>query len=324
VTFSIIVPFGKLGTYVREAVKHIVQLCDGDWELILVPDEPTASEWDDDRISILASGRVGPALKRDMAARASRGEILVFLDDDSYPAADLLDVARHHFDASDVAALGGPALTPPEDGFWQRVSGAVFLSRLSGGAPERYVPKGPVRTVRDWPSVNFMVRKSDFLAIGGFDTAFWPGEDTKLCLELTRAGRRILYVPELIVWHHRRGSLATHLKQVGAYGLHRGFFAKKYPETSRKAAYFLPSLLVVFAVLSFFALVLPGPLRWIVVAGWVLYGLALLKAFGDFLAHERPAIALCAVWYTVCTHVVYGVRFLQGLVFTNRLVSTPR
>ena len=233
-------------------------------------------------------------------------------------------MARPCFDDRSVAAIGGPALTPPEDGFWQRVSGVVFLSRLSGGAPERYAPIGPVRRVRDWPSVNFMVRRTDFLAVGGFDTAFWPGEDTKLCLELTRAGRSIFYVPQLMVWHHRRSSLVTHLKQVGAYGLHRGFFVRKYPETSRKAAYFLPSLLVVFTVLSLFVIVLPVPLRWVVVAGWVVYGLALLKALRDFLAHERLAVAVCGVWYTVCTHVVYGVRFLQGLLFTNRLVSTLR
>jgi cellulose synthase/poly-beta-1,6-N-acetylglucosamine synthase-like glycosyltransferase len=324
VTFSIIVPFGNLGTYLRETVRHVVQLRDPDWELILVPDEPAPAEWDDDRIRIVASGRVGPAAKRDLAARASQGEILVFIDDDSYPAADLLDAARPYFEDPSVAAVGGPALTPPEDAFWQRVSGTVFLSRLSGGAPERYVPIGPVRAVSDWPSVNFMIRRSDFLAIGGFDTSFWPGEDTKLCLELTRAGRTILYVPELIVWHHRRSNLATHLKQVGAYGLHRGFFAKKYPETSRKPVYFLPSALVMFALLSFFAFALPGPARWVVVGGWALYSLSLLKALIDFLAHERLAIALCAVWYTVCTHIVYGIRFLQGLVFTRRLVSTLR
>jgi GT2 family glycosyltransferase len=324
VTFSIIIPFTRPGTYVRETVRHVARLRDRDWELILVPDNPMSGEWDDDRIRIVASGRVGPAAKRDMAARLARGEIVVFLDDDSYPAQDLLDVARPHFEDPAVAAIGGPALTPPEDGFWQRVSGAVFLSRLSGGAPERYVPIGSVRSVRDWPSVNFMVRRTDFLSIGGFDTAFWPGEDTKLCLELTRAGRSILYVPQLVVWHHRRSSLATHLKQVGAYGLHRGFFAKKYPETSRRPAYFLPSLLVVFATLSLIGFVIPGPARWVVAGGWVLYGLALLKALGDFLAHERLTVAVCALGYTVCTHVVYGIRFMQGLVFTHRLVSALR
>ncbi len=323
--FSIIIPFKAVNAYVRETVPHVLKLNSPDWELILVPNEDMAVEWPDERIRVLVSGRVGPGAKRDMAAKIARGEILVFLDDDSYPRADLLDVAEKYFRDPGVVALGGPGITPPQDGFWQRVSGAVFLSKLSGGAPERYVSVGGVREVQAWPSVNLMVRRPDFLSIGGFNTDYWPGEDTKLCLELIKkTGRKILYVPEMIVWHHRRAGLRGHLKQIGAYGLHRGFFVKEYPETSRKPAYFIPSAFAVFALLSLFVRLLPAPLKMLIAAGWALYALALVKALLDFLAHEKPAVALCALWYTVCTHFFYGVRFIQGLVFTDRLVSTLR
>lgn len=324
-TFSVIIPFKAVNAHVRETVPYVLKLRDADWELILVPNEDMASEWPDDRIRVLASGRVGPGAKRDLAAKVARGEILVFLDDDSYPRADLLDVARSYFRDPGVVALGGPGITPPQDGFWQRVSGAVFLSKLSGGAPERYVPVGGVREIQDWPSVNLMVRKADFLSIGGFNTDYWPGEDTKLCLELIKnTGRKILYVPELVVWHHRRAGLRGHLQQIGAYGLHRGFFAKEYPETSRKPVYFIPSVFMLFTALSLFSPLLPAPLKAPIVLGWALYAAALAKALNDFLAHEKPAVALCALWYTFCTHLVYGIRFIQGLIFTERLVSTLR
>ncbi len=323
--FSIIIPFKAVNAYVRETVPYVLKLDNADWELILVPNEAMASEWPDPRISVIASGRVGPGTKRDRAAKVARGDILVFLDDDSYPRADLLDVAQRHFADPGVVALGGPGITPPQDGFWQRVSGAVFLSKLSGGAPERYVPVGGVREILDWPSVNLMVRRADFLAIGGFDSAYWPGEDTKLCLELVKkTGGLILYVPQMVVWHHRRAGLFAHLKQIGAYGLHRGFFVKEYPETSRKLAYFLPSAFLFFATLSIFFALLPTPLRALIALGWALYGLALIKALVDFLSHEKLSVALCALWYTFCTHLVYGARFIQGLLFTGRLVSTLR
>lgn len=325
VKFTIIIPFKELNGYVRETATHILRLSNCDWELILVPDETMQLEWQDARMRVLSSGRVGPGAKRDMAAKVARGGVLVFLDDDSYPRADLLDVAAPHFDCPDVVAIGGPALTPPQDSFWQRVSGAVFLSRLSGGAPERYIPLGPVREVQDWPSVNLMVRRTEFLAVGGFNTHHWPGEDTKLCLDLIKqTRRRILYVPELVVWHHRRAGLLGHLKQVGGYGLHRGFFAKKYPETSRKPAYFIPSIFVLFAALSVFVRFLPPPLKASIALGWGVYAMALAKALWDFRRHEKLPVAICALWYTVCTHVVYGIRFLQGLVFTHRLVSPLR
>jgi glycosyltransferase involved in cell wall biosynthesis len=321
--FTIVIPVKEINDYVRETVPHIQRLHSDAWELIILPNEPARDEWSDARIRLLPSGRVGPGAKRDMCAREAKGEILVFLDDDSYPESSLLEVAERHFADTDVVAIGGPGITPPNDSFWQRVSGAMFLSRLSGGAPERYVPVGPVRKIDDWPSVNLMVRRQDFLAVGGFNTPFWPGEDTKLCLMLAKTGKRILYVPELVVWHHRREGLLRHLKQVGAYGLHRGFFVKKYPETSRRPAYFAPSGLLTLAIVTLGLPWLPLELSYPVYAGWGVYGLALATAFCDISRHETPRVATAAIWYTFLSHLYYGVRFIQGL-FTRQLVSKLR
>ena len=324
IKFSIIIPVKTINDYVRETVPHIQTLTRTDWELIILPNEQDQNEWDDVRITVVASGRVGPATKRDIAAGFAKGDILVFLDDDSYPEPDLLDVANLYFKDQTVVALGGPAMTPHQDSFWQRVSGSVFLSKLSGGAPERYVPVGQVRPVDDWPSVNLMVRKQAFLDIGGFNSPYWPGEDTKLCLDLIKkTGNRILYIPQLMVWHHRRSGLAAHLKQVGGYGLHRGYFAKHYPETSRKPLYFAPSAFVLFALASSFVTDSWPGMAWFFLTGWIVYGLALLKVCFDMLKYESITVTLVGLVYTVATHLWYGTRFIQGLL-TQNLVSRLR
>ncbi len=325
IKYSIIIPTIDINDYIRENVPHILNLYRQDWELIILPNGAANSEWDDSRITILPSGRVGPADKRDMGARVAKGEILVFLDDDSYPQNNLLDVADKYFRDGDIVAIGGPAITPPRDTFWQRVSGAVFLSRFAGGSPERYVPVGKAREVDDWPSVNLSVRKVDFLAIGGFNSKFWPGEDTKLCLNLIKkTGKKIFYVPELIVWHHRRAGLLAHLKQIGAYGLHRGYFAKKYPETSFRLIYFMPSFFFLFVVLSLILAILPPWMKTLVAIGWGLYSIALIKALFDFMKYASYLVACCALYYTFFTHLVYGLRFMQGFLFTKSLVSKLR
>lgn len=308
----------------RETVPYILKLDRADWELLIVPNEPEPSEWNDNRIRLFPSGRVGPGLKRDLGAKNAKGEILVFLDDDSYPRPDLLSVALKYFERPEVAAIGGPAITPPQDNFWARVSGAVFLSRFSGGAPERYVPVGVSREIQDWPSVNLMARKADFLAVGGFNVPYWPGEDTKLCLDIVKTSKKIIYAPDLVVWHHRRPGLAAHLKQVGAYGLHRGYFARKYPETSLKLMYFVPSAFLLFAILSALLPLMPAAARSLVLAGWALYGAALLLALKDFLKYEAFPVSFCSLFYMFLTHLVYGARFLQGFALTNNLVSELR
>jgi glycosyltransferase involved in cell wall biosynthesis len=324
--FTIVIPVKAVNAYVRETVDHILRLTNPDWELIIVPNEDSQSEWPDPRIRMISSGRVGPGVKRDLAAQSAQGSVLVFLDDDSYPKDDLLSVARPFFDNPLVAGVGGPAVTPPEDGFWQKVSGAVFLSHFSGGSPERYVPLGEVHEVHDWPSVNLMIRKSDFLAVGGFDCAYWPGEVTKLCLDLIKTGKKILYCPELVVWHHRRAGLWAHLRQIGGYGLHRGFFAKRFPETSFKIGYFAPSLFLTFVLLTGIGLLvgMPPLVRGLFTAGWALYGLVLVKAFFDFVRFEPARVAAYAVAYTFFTHLFYGLQFIRGFVFTRNLVSRLR
>jgi len=324
VKFSILIPVKSINDYVRETVQHIQNLSTNNWEVFVLPNNEELSEWKDERIKVVATGRVGPGAKRDFGADMAVGDILVFLDDDSYPEPNFLKTADNNFKNSDVAALGGPGITPVSDGFWEHVSGAVFLSKLSGGAPERYIPIGNKRYVDDWPSVNLMVRKSVFLAIGGFDTEFWPGEDTKLCLNITKSGLgKILYDPDLVVWHHRRRGLKAHLNQVGAYGLHRGYFAKSYAETSRRFGYFVPSLFVIWMTFLVITALVDSQLKWIFVAGMFVYILCMIKACFDIAKYETKLIALASLTYIFFTHIWYGVNFIRGL-FTSKLVSRLR
>lgn len=325
IKYSIIIPVKAINDYVRETIPYIQKLPSSNWEVFILPNEKDPDEWQDARIKIISSGTVGPADKRDQGAKLAQGEILVFLDDDSYPEPNLLEIADQYFSKKEITAIGGPAMTPPHDSFWQKVSGTVFLSKVGGGIPSRYVPLGSAREVDDWPSVNLMIRKKDFLEVGGFDSKYWPGEDTKLCLELIKKSKKIIYVPELKVWHHRRTGFLRHLRQVGNYGLHRGFFAKKYPETSRKLIYFIPSLFVIFVIISLGNYWYPGWLQRLIIIGWGLYGLALFKAGLDFWKHEKNILIIFwAIIYTFFTHLSYGINFIKGFLFKKNLISKFR
>lgn len=318
---SIIIPAIRINDYIRESMRHIIAMDYEDFEVVLLPDEQTGESFPKSRI--VPTGRMGPAQKRDLALGYAEGEFLAFLDDDAYPRKDWLKRALVHFNDPSVAAVGGPAVTPPGDSFSQRVSGAVFLTSIGGGAPERYWPVGNVREIDDCPSVNLIVRRDVFEGVGGFNTAYWPGEDTKLCLDIIRAGRRIIYDPEVFVWHHRREGLIRHLKQIGRYGLHRGFFAKEFPETSRRLKYFMPTIFTVFlltgAGLQFAKNSL---LNSIYIAGVIAYAFALAVALYQISMRERNiGVTAISVLYIVLTHIWYGVSFARGLVFTRELRS---
>ncbi|OGI28210.1 MAG: hypothetical protein A2420_04055 [Candidatus Moranbacteria bacterium RIFOXYC1_FULL_44_13] len=322
--YSFIIPVTEINDYVRDNISRIILFERGDFEIIVYPDEITDESWEKARQ--IATGRIGPAQKRNLAIRDAEGEILVFIDDDAYPQDDFLEVLEKDFKNKDIVAVGGPAVTPKESKFWQRVSGATFLSSLSGGFPERYRPIGKKMFVADWPSVNLSIRKKEFEDLGGFAGEYWPGEDTKLCFDLlTKKNTRILYDPDLIVYHHRREGLMKHVKQISGYGLHRGFFAKKYSKTSFSWKYFLPSFFVMFIVAGAAASYFSKTFFYFYVFGWSVYFVALFNAFYDIYMYEKNIlVTLAASYYIFLTHIFYGIRFLQGFVFTKNLKSKLR
>ena len=324
IKYSFIIPVKEINDYVRESIAEILKIKRDDYEIIVYTDKTTEEIWD--KTKQISSGPGGPAMKRSLSIRDAIGDVLIFIDDDSYPRVDFIDNLEKDFNDSCVAAVGGPAVTPASDSFWQKVSGAVFLSPLSGGFPERYAPVGKKKSVEDWPSVNFSIRKTVFTELNGFDSEFWPGEDTKLCLDLVkRYPNSIIYDPKLIVYHHRRTDLVKHLKQVSGYGLHRGFFAKKYPKTSFKLKYFIPSLFLLFVVFGGLTSLFGKVVLEIYLLGWIIYVLALIKAFFDIGRYEKNfLIVLNSIYYIFLTHLFYGYKFLRGLIFVRNLKSRLR
>lgn len=323
--FTIIIPIKQLNDYVNETVEAVMKQSEEDWEILIVTNEKEDSRWpSDDRVVMLHSGRVGPADKRDMAAKVSRGKYLVFLDDDSYPEPSHLAVAYSVLEGLGVDAVGGPAITPSSDGFYQRVSGASFLSRISGGAPERYRAIGKIRPVDDWPSVNLIVRRDIFNEIGGFNSPYWPGEDTFLCWKLHQNKISIMYVPELIVRHHRRAGLRLHLKQIAAYGLHRGYFMRKYPETSRRLKYFVPAAVLTTNVASVALLLLIGRDGSLLLAPLVVYFLLVVAGAVEIMPHVGIRVAAVSTLFVVLSHHVYGFNLMRGLFLRKQLVSKLR
>lgn len=323
--FSIIIPIKELNDYVNETVAAVQEMDFVDWELFIVTNEDEDSRWKDDaRIQMLRSGRVGPAEKRDLASTVATGSYLVFLDDDSFPRLDFLAVAAQVLEDEGVVAIGGPAITPESDSYWQKVSGAAFLSKIVGGAPERYRSMGGRRLVDDWPSVNFIIEREVFKTLGGFNSPFWPGEDTFLCWKLKKSGFSVLYVPNLVVWHHRREGLRRHLKQVGAYGLHRGYFMRKFPETSRRLKYLMPVGLLGMNLLGITSLVFGLGFAGIYLALLSAYIFLLILGVLEVTRYVGARVAFASGIYVAATHSVYAVSIVRGLLHRGELESRLR
>lgn len=321
VKVSIIVPLPAFNDYIREAIPYYEKLDFKDFELIILPDEPQDEVLSKTLpIRVIVSGKVGPAEKRDLGAKNAKGSILAFIDDDAFPEPHWLTnaVARIEkgMDGKDVGAAGGPAVTPPSDPFWRRISGNVYASAfVSAQNRRRYTPVRKVIEDYDIPSVNLIMRRDIFLKVGGFDSSFYPGEDTKLCLQVKRMGYVILYDPDILVYHHRRNLFWTHFKQITGYAWHRGYFVKEFPETSLKIAYFIPSMFLVGLVLGIPLSFASPVLAWAYLGTLGVYTLMNLV----FSFNKNIAEWFFTMIGTTMSHLAYGLYFIIGL-FTKKIV----
>ena len=325
---SIIIAVGQWNAFLDESMPYCKNQDYPDYEIIVLPDEYNGKAIDG--VKIIPTGRKSsPGYKRDVGAQNATGEILAFLDDDAYPVREWISSAVKVFlSDSDIAAVGGPAVTPPNDGLSQMASGLIYSSALVGGTYRfRYIVQTR-REVDDYPTCNLLVRKDIFDTIGGFETSFYPGEDTKLCLEITKTQKKkIVYDPDVLVYHHRRRMYKPHLRQVWNYGLHRGYFVKRFPETSFRPSYFLPSLWVLGVLtgwLGYFItpwlgyLYLGVIIFYLLVALWTTMTIDVTETeVGEKLAESFTSMAKLH-WYVfsglVATHFVYGLWFIRGLL----------
>ena len=308
-TISIIIAVKTWQKNLEECVGKCLKLDYPDFEILIISDNPIDVSYPN--VKVIPSGPVSPAEKRDLASQHARGEILAFIDDDVYPEKSWLTSAVENFKDPQVAAVGGPAVTPVEDSLKRRASGEVYESFLTSGPFAYRYKKGTRQYVEDYPSCNLLVRKEIFDELDGFDTKYWPGEDTKLCLEIVhKLNKKIIYDPDVLVYHHRRPLFLPHLKQIASYALHRGYFARKYPQTSLKIAYFIPSIFVSAIALGLVLNLFSPFIKMLLIFSLLIYfSIVVIFSIGRNLK-----MTLLVIPGVILSHLTYGIFFIKGLL----------
>lgn len=296
-----------------------------DFEVIVVVDEIGRKEKLPGFLKVVVSKK-GPGEKRDLGVEKAKGEIVAFIDDDVVVSKNWLKRAVFHFRDNKIAGVGGPGVTPEDDSLEEKASGWVYSSLLGGGGAGRYrAKKGKKRYVDDYPAFNLLVRKKDFEEVGGFKTDLWPGEDTKLCLKLVgKLRKKIIYDPKVLVYHHRKKVFGAHLEQIKRVATQRGYFVKKYPETSARLRYFLPSFFVaaffmvpvMVIILEFFQLCAFSIPLFLVYLGSIFIYVGLLLGTGIMAGFKEKSakLAILVILAILATHFVYGIFFIKGFL----------
>jgi len=319
IQITVIIPVRTITEYVKETVSHLMKQSEKRFEVIIVTDQKEKING----AKVISSGEPTPSYKRNLAAKTAKGKILAFLDDDSFPDKDWLKNALKIF-KNHCSGVCGPTLTPPSDSIYQKVSGYILSSWIGSGGAGLYRNKVmPRREVDDYPSVNLLIKKEVFFKVGGFDVNHWPGEDTKLCLDIVKDGGKIIYDPSVLVYHHRRAVFLPHLRQISRYAQRRGYFSKNFPETSLRLGYFLPSFFSYGMIFGFiFSFYSPVLSKIYLIALLIYVFMLFLSGLEVFFKEKKIIYLLLTMAGIFLTHLTYGLIFPFGL-FEKNIKTIP-
>jgi cellulose synthase/poly-beta-1,6-N-acetylglucosamine synthase-like glycosyltransferase len=323
-TVSVVVVTRKGGGWLEECIKSILnQNYPHDrYQVIVVGDFDASIALSElaQKYGVRVIGLNGkPGAKRNIALREVDSDIVAFCDDDVIVDREWLKTLTPYFTDPRVAVIGGPNLTPLHSNLRERCSGYIFSSFLGSAAmTARYLPDGT--TVReadetDLISCNMAVRKSILDELGGFPEDIWPNEENILLHLIKKAGYKLLYVPNAIVWHRRRPIFLEHVKQNFRYGRGRGRMTRRHPD-SVKPIHFLPSIFILLAVIGLIASIIGNTfIKLIYMASLSAYFLIICVESLRISIRGRDYLAfplLPAAFFL--HHCSYGLGFIVGLL----------
>jgi len=192
-----------------------------EWELVLVdnnsPDDSAdlLRSWADRATVRLLDHNRNFAGGCNLGASVSRGEVLIFLNNDTEITPGALEILVEQALEPGVSVAGCRLLFP--NGTLQHAGVAFLHGQALGGAsmPQHVFHHqdedlAAARASYEMDCVTaacMAVRADTFRAVGGFDEGFLNGlEDVDLCLRIRVAGERIVYRGDATIIHHEGAS----------------------------------------------------------------------------------------------------------------------
>jgi glycosyltransferase involved in cell wall biosynthesis len=223
---SVVVCTYNGGRTLDQCLRSLLALDYPDYEVIIVDDGST----DDtptilDRfpgVHVIRQENRGLSSARNVGLQAATGSVVAYTDSDCFADPDWLSLLVGQLERGGAAAVGGPNLTP-EDGW---LAGCVAAAP---GQPTHVLESDQV--AEHIPGCNMAFRREALLAIHGFDSQYHKaGDDVDVCWRLQQAGLWITFAPGAVVWHHRRRTPRTYLRQQAGYGEAEALLRFKHPD----------------------------------------------------------------------------------------------
>lgn len=172
--------------------------------------------------------RPGLDWARNRGIADAEGDIIAFIDDDAYADKEWLHGIAAGFSNPDTMCIAGLVFPAELETYAQELFEVAYGGFGRGFESRVYEPGSIWKYQTCWPSIgtgaNMAFRREAFDRVGVFDVAFDVGTPTGGCGDLDmfrrlmRAGCRIEYRPDALVYHCHRRNLDDLHRQLYGYG----------------------------------------------------------------------------------------------------------
>jgi len=320
--YSFIVPVYNRPHEIKELLDSFLKLhYDDNYEIVIVEDGSVETAKDvvsnytqQLSISYFFKDNTGPGDSRNFGMGQAQGNYFIILDSDCIIPPSYLNTVDAFLDNRFYHCYGGAdnadkSFTPLQKAINYVMTSFITTGGIRGSrkSVSRFEPR----------SFNMGISMEAFEKTGGF-AKIHPGEDPDLSQRLLRSGFETTFIPDAFVYHKRRISWSTFYQQVKKFGLVRPILNKWHPE-SAKITYWLPSIFVIFVIISILSSIFLDLLSIIPLVAYLM-----LVFFDSSIKSKNIYIGFLSVYAIFIQFFGYGLAFLKSTFFIHLLKRNPQ
>jgi cellulose synthase/poly-beta-1,6-N-acetylglucosamine synthase-like glycosyltransferase len=256
---------------------------------------------------------VGPG--RNEGFSAARGELIAFSDDDCVMDRNWLFNSVKYFNDERVGGLSGPTITQSDVGPLSDAIGLMFELAAGIGVSAHRSDHKQAEEVEDIPGCNAIYRREALEKIFPIDETLITAEDVEMNRLIRRAGLKLLYVPDVRLWHCRRQSISGVFKQIYRFAVGRLQVGRR-DKSMLKLTHILVGLTLPLFVVSLLAFYLLHIRSLYIYAGLIASLIVVSSIYGLFKTGSiRAAMFFPLVVMTAI--IAWSFGFMRELIFPS-------
>ncbi|MBI5701262.1 glycosyltransferase [Candidatus Saganbacteria bacterium] len=255
---------------------------------------------------------VGPG--RNEGYKLSRGDLIAFSDDDCVMDKDWLLNSVKYFKDERVGGLSGPTITQNDGSPLGEAIGLIYDLAASSGKSAHRSENNKVSEVADIPGCNAIYRRTVIEEVFPIDETLITAEDVEMNRLIRLEGHKLLYVPDVKLWHNRRQNLMGFYKQMYRFAIGRLQVGRKDLKMLTPT-HILAGITLPVIILLLLALYFSNNIRTIYYFSWGIPFLAIIAAVFAFFKTGAIKPAIVFPFVVITFIVAWSLGFMRELFF---------